>query len=178
MSWDRIVDWDRIAADLTMDEGALLDILILDTSLEDWQRVLDAVRDWTPAPALTLGGEPMDLPERVEEIFRRSQDQDESALLSLVVGGGAFNCHFFWEGEIEFDLDPKEVTEPAHLDALISFMSLLGDTTGKPVLLTVASSPDGVMFRYSPDTRKLEWRKFEWVTLEIWSMSALGGKRT
>lgn len=166
MSCDRIVDWDRIAADLTMDEGALLDILILDTSLEDWQRVLDAVREWTPAPALTLGGEPMDLPERVEEIFRLIKDRDQSALLSFVVGGVLVDCHFFWEEEIEFTFDPKEVTDPSHFDALIGFMSMLGGTTGKSVLLTVASSPEHVMFRYSPDTRKLEWRKFEWVTLE------------
>lgn len=102
----------------------------------------------------------------MEEIFLLIQDRDQSALLSFGVGGILAVCHFFWEEETEFTFDPKEVTDPSHFDALIGFMSMLGDTTGKPGLLTAASSPELVMFRYSPDTRKFEWRKFEWVALE------------
>jgi hypothetical protein len=99
------VNWDRIAADFEPD-GSLRDIYIHSTSLEDWQHVLDALRGWMPPPTFTLDGEPAELPEQVEQIFRHSPHQNP--LLSLVAGGATLNCHFFGAEEIEFDLDPAE----------------------------------------------------------------------
>jgi len=96
------------------------------------------------------------MPERAEDIFRHSRDEQEAVLLALRVGGGALHCHFC-EEEIEFDLEPREVTEPAHVDAFAEFMALLGRATGKPVLLTATNAPDAVMFRYSPASDAVEW---------------------
>ena len=108
-----------------------------------------------PAPTFTVDGEPSPLPERVEEIFQPSRER--SPLLSLVVGGVTLNCHFFAEEEIQFDLDPAEVTGLAQAQALANFMSMLGEATDKIVVLTMENSPAAVILRYSPDARAVEW---------------------
>jgi hypothetical protein len=80
------MDWNCIAPDYEPD-GSLRDIYVLGTGLTDWQHVLDALRKWMPAPVFTYDGEPTWLPERVEEIFLRSQEQQP--FLTFVVGGRA-----------------------------------------------------------------------------------------
>jgi hypothetical protein len=146
------MDWHRIAPDFEPD-GSLRDIYILRTDLADWQHVLDALGKWTPAPTLILGGQSASLPVRAEKMF----SGDERPLLSILVGGATLNCHFFTDDEIEFDVNPAEVTGPSQAEALTAFMTVLGEATNKPVVLTMENSREGVIFRYSPDLQRVEW---------------------
>ena len=127
------MDWDRILADFGTEEGSLRGLYVHRTSLADWQQVLDFLRNWTPTPSFTLDGEPRDPPEWVEEIFCWCPEQ--SPLLSLAVGGVTLHCGFRSEDAIGFDLDASDVTSPAHVTALTSFMSMLGELTGRGVSL-------------------------------------------
>src|SRR6478735_1221008 len=100
------MDWQQIAPDFEPD-GSLRDIYVFGTDLSDWQRVLDVLRTWEPAPNLTIGGQPANMPDNAEDIFAEARQQ--GALLSLKVSDAHVNCHFFGHDEIEFDLDPREV---------------------------------------------------------------------
>jgi hypothetical protein len=148
------MDWPRILADFEPD-GSLRDIYVLGTTRAHWQRLLDGLRRWTPAPTLMLGGEPAAIPERIEEIFAASREV--GALLSLDIGTGPLNCHFFVEDEIEFDLDPRDVAGPAAVQALIRFMAFVGEATDKAVVLTTENSREAAILRYCPDRKEVEW---------------------
>ena len=74
-----------------------------------------------------------------------------------MVGDAQVNCHFFVEDEIEFDLDPREVTGPNQVEAIVGFMTLLGDVTGKAVTLTMENTPEAVIFRRLPGRQSVEW---------------------
>jgi len=52
------------------------------------------------------------------------------------------NCHFFQNDDIELDLDPREVTGQAQLDALLEFMRDIGRTTSASVVLTPKMCPN------------------------------------
>ena len=148
------MDWNRVAGDFEPD-GSLRDLYVLETSLDDWQRVLDALQERWPPLAYTLDGDPAVLPRRAEEIFDARRER--AAMLSFVVAEATVNCHFFVEDEIEFDIDPREVSRPDQVDALTAFMATLGRVTAKTVLLTMENSPEAVIFRYSAESDEVIW---------------------
>jgi hypothetical protein len=151
---NRCMDWQRVARDFEAD-GSLRDIYVQGTGLNDWQNVVDALRESWPSPAYTLDGEPAALPRRVEAIFDAPREQ--AALLSLAVGDARVTCHFFVEDEIEFSVDPREIAGPAQVEALTEFMALLGRATGKTVMLTLENAPEAVIFRYSVEEDEVIW---------------------
>lgn len=148
------MDWKRVAGDFEPD-GSLRDIYVRETGRDDWQKVLDALREQWPSLSFTLDGEPAVLPRRVESIF--DAQREKAAALCLIVGGAKLICHFFVEDEIEFDLDPREIAGPAQREALVGFMALLGRATGKPVVLTLENAPEAVIFRYGVESDEVVW---------------------
>jgi hypothetical protein len=148
------MDWQRIAPDFEWD-GTWRDIYVFGTDLLDWQRVLDALRTWDPAPTLAIGGQPAPVPDKVENIFAEARQQ--GALLSVKVSSALVKCHFFDHDEIEFDLDPREVAGPTQLEGFERFMGLLGRATGKPVVMTMENIREAVILRYTPEVQRLEW---------------------
>ncbi len=57
-------------------------------------------------------------------------------LLSVRFAGVLANCHFFMPEELEFDIDPREVTGREQLNALFEFMRCMAEGVGKEVILT------------------------------------------
>jgi hypothetical protein len=74
-----------------------------------------------------------------------------------LIGKTVLNCHFFGVDEIEFDLDPREIGDSDQFERLVGFMRLLGELTGKVVLLTPENFKERPILRYSPDTRQIVW---------------------
>ena len=84
---------------------------------------------------------PAELPAHVAQVF--AIRSESSPLLSVEFEGVLANCHFFAPGEIEFDIDPREVRGQERLDALIGFMHCLAEAVGKEVLQREDRSPRG-----------------------------------
>jgi hypothetical protein len=102
-----------------------------------------------------LGGTPASLPDDVGEIFAAARK--EGALLRVNVLDVVANCHFFEAETVEFDIDPSEVSGPAQLEAIETFMRLLGHATNKPVVLAPENMPEAAILRYSPPAETVEW---------------------
>jgi hypothetical protein len=66
------------------------------------------------------------------------------------------NCHFFGPGQIEFDIDPREIRDPAAFTLLLKFMADVGAAVEKEVRLTPENAPDCVLLRYNPVARQIE----------------------
>lgn len=141
------MNWEKIAPAFEAD-GALRDIYILETSLADWQAVLDGIRASQPAFKFEDAYSDGTFPVLAERLF--APDREVSPLLSLFIEGMQVNCHFFDADEIEFDLDPSEVTGQTGLDGLLAFMRLLSNATGKAAILTDENDRTNPIFRIVP----------------------------
>jgi len=101
------IDWNQYREEFAWD-GSRRDIYGLNTDFALWQRFLDFIRFSGYPYRFSLGGDPASLPEDVKGIFEAWKDR--GPLLCIDVGGVTLSCHFFTQQEIEFDLDPREVT--------------------------------------------------------------------
>ncbi len=148
------MDWDQAGSDFLPD-GALRDIYVLNVTIDDWQAVVDIVRDLDPPPVYMVDIKPVPLPERVEDIF--AVRPNASPMLSFMRANAQLNCHFFSQDEIEFDLDPAEVAEAEDLFAVAEFMETIGWRTGKTVILTQENTRKNPILRFTTDSGEVEW---------------------
>jgi len=86
------MNWTQVASDFEFD-GSLRDIRVLDASVVDWQRVLNALRHHVRTFSFTLNGVATDLPIRAEDAL--ALGKTSHPLLSFEVSGVRINCHFF-----------------------------------------------------------------------------------
>lgn len=131
------------AGDFVVD-GALRDVCVLDAVLADWEAVLSALRDsgWPTGFCWTIAEtEATEVLPTADEIFRRlTADADESATLTVDLDGIVFRSYFFDVDEIEFTFDPGDVTDAARFPGVASFVRLLGNATGKRVVVLMEST--------------------------------------
>lgn len=143
------MNWTDVASEFEWD-GSWRDIYVLGATIDDWQRVLDALSVLSPSPSFFANGEPAPMRARVAEVFE--QREMSSFFLTLSVGGVGLKCHFFDDEEIEFDLDPREIRGPAQLKAVSDFMALLADLTGKTAILTHENVKSAVILAVAPES--------------------------
>jgi hypothetical protein len=146
--------WSQLEQDFEPD-GSVREIYVLGTTSADWQGLLDRLHDWKPRPSYAVDHELSSLPRNVADAF--SAAREGSVLLRLNVEGLELCCHFFKQDQIEFDLDPAEISGPKEIEAISGFMRFLGQLTGKPVILTPENAQDLPILRCSPETLVVEW---------------------
>lgn len=100
------LDWPSQKADFEPD-GSLRDIYVQNATIDDWKRVVALIMDGSLGARLERGGASVAVPSRFERLF----DQNEGHLMSFTVGGALLTCQFFTPTEIEFSVDPNDVTE-------------------------------------------------------------------
>ena len=152
--------WETVAAEFEVD-GSWRDICVLETSIADWQATLDAIRTSALDFSYRVAGVAADLPLSAVEAFPKPGMCDR--LLEVRTAGLVLNCHFFEEGEIEFDLDPREVQGQPQLDAVLAFMSLLAEASRKAVSLTPENGHWAAVIRVRPGAvvEHIHWRDGE-----------------
>lgn len=128
--------------------GELRDILVFDTDLRDWQRVLDYVRTLPRAGSFTLDADPAALPDSASAIFALREQAVTS--LGIDVADVAVIAHFFDPSEIELDFDPRDVKTEDQRAALLAFMQALADLLDKPVFVAPEGSHAEILHRVAP----------------------------
>lgn len=119
------------------DDGALFDIFVTDTTPNDWQVILDAVREKKWPTAYSVNGVAAEMPRTAEDIFAARQ-ADATLLWSIEPDAGVtINCHFFYPGEIEFDFCPRVIISDEALAALLGFIAHVGRALGRVAGVTV-----------------------------------------
>jgi hypothetical protein len=90
------------------EHGPVRDIYVLDTTSDDWQRLLDHLRTSYPRLDFRVGSDPAPLPPRPAEIVAHNAKPDVPTADLHVDLGGYQIATFFWEAEnIEFTLFPE-----------------------------------------------------------------------
>ncbi len=125
-------------------DGSLLDIYIQETAISDWLKLIDFLNqnfkiEYGPENASKID----------KEYSRRYLLKDgvnlETKIFSVSVKGIIFKCHFFLEGEIEFDLWPDQIKSNLELKILIGFMKSISTALNKEVILTTENTPSNIL---------------------------------
>jgi hypothetical protein len=149
--------WETVAQEFNFD-GTWRDIYVFDTTMADWQRMLDFLRASPYQVQYFRNSRQVEFPIQVAGAFPLPDECDR--LLSVSFAGVLANCHFFTEAEIEFDIDPRDLKSQVELDALFGFMHRLAVSVGKAVVLTPGNLREIVVFRVRPGEAAIEWQEF------------------
>ena len=123
------------------EHGPVRDIYVLDTTSDDWQRLVDHLRASHHRLDFRVGGEPAPLPSQAAEIFAHNAKPDVATADLHVDLGGYQIATFFWEAEtIEFTVFPELIDAEERYQALMAFLVELATVTGKPAILTVETT--------------------------------------
>ena len=95
----------------------------------------------------------VNVPESLDESFF----SDIRPILRFRAGCVLVVFHFFTPGEIECDIDPREITGQASLDAMLVFMRQLGDLTRKRAILTPENCSDRPIISYDPESKEFKY---------------------
>ena len=112
-------------------EGMLLDIVVCDTSIDDWQALLDHLRAGYTC-VYSENGVAVPLP-RAEVIFERRNQVSVS--LECMLMGFTVNCYFFLAHEIELDLLPNAIKSANTAKQVFQLMKEISAIFKKTVFL-------------------------------------------
>lgn len=114
--------------------GALPDLWVPGTSVEDWQTVFDLVRSSGWTWKFTEGGVARALPTAME-VLTRSADAELATLHVQPVPGLVVAFHPMPAADVDFDVDLRELQGQRGVDILCDFLCVIGRALAKPVYL-------------------------------------------
>ena len=137
-------------ADAFFVDGSLRDIIVRDTTIDDWESIYEelAVRGFD---MIFECGDSHALPKNVSELLAVRGKDDQCPRLRVIAGANKFNCFFCSQDEIEFDLDPRDVSSEDEFLRVVDFMRMIGKRLAKDVLLTEESAHGYALIRYRHD---------------------------
>lgn len=144
------MNWDEYKEAFEFD-GSLRDICALDTTIEDWQRLLEFLSTG-PYPVRYLVD---DIEHPLNTDAAQIFAQHIRPVLLVEVQNVLLKSHFFNDEEIEFDISPEDVTDTGKAEAIFGFMSQMGKTLNKDVVLTEESAHDKVWLRFHVKTGEM-----------------------
>jgi len=135
-------------------DGSWRDIYVFNTTIVDWNNLFELVRNYPCQLRFLHDGEFRQLPINPIDVF---EDTEHTHSLSIDINDITIVVHFFDIAEMEFDIDPREVTTQSQFDQFINFVIALGQKLQKNVYITEESAPSEVWFRYKFTTDKLSF---------------------
>ncbi|MGK8465845.1 aldehyde dehydrogenase family protein [Nocardia cyriacigeorgica] len=134
------LDHDEHMSDLKWDDvksffdpavmGALPDIYVHDTNLEDWQAVFDLIRSSGWEWEFRVGDEVRPLPTAAE-VLGRGDDEEVVSLHVRVTPELLAIFRPWFESQVEFDVDLQELQGQGGVDALSGFLGTIGRLLGR-----------------------------------------------
>ena len=135
-------------------DGSWRDIYILNTSSRDWDAVLAELKNESYNAKFFLGGEQQEHILSSYDSLKKSPNKP-IGMLSVDIEGVQYNAHFFTDEELEFDIDPRQVTE-TNFPQVCDFLVMLSRITGKECLLT---DENWINFQHVPPILKINAAK-------------------
>ncbi|MEU7581381.1 hypothetical protein AB0B50_27680 [Streptomyces sp. NPDC041068] len=134
--------WDDVKCAFCADVmGTLPDVYVPETSVDDWQAVLDLVEVNGWQYRYSEGDTVLPLP-RAESVLSRPDDAECPQLRVRPTPDVLAIFRFHAAEEIDFDVDLRELQGQQRLDVFCGFLSAIGRRLGKPVLMD-AEGGDG-----------------------------------
>lgn len=121
--------------------GALPDVVVERTTVEDWQLLLDLVRAQGWQCTYSVGGEPTELTSAAG-MAEAAHAGETPELRVRPVNDMLLIFRMYQVESIDFDVDLRELRGQERLDVLMDVFRLIGRRLGKSVLLSAEGSPD------------------------------------
>ena len=142
-----MIRWDEVADEFAW-EGSWRDICVRHATIADWRSVWGLLNGADFDTNYSVGGACAALPRSVDELF--GSCRADGALMTIRLCEVSLNCHFFDQLEVEFDLDPREVTSQRQLDAVVAFMKALARATNKVAMMTPENMHEMTFLQVTP----------------------------
>ncbi|PJM97854.1 hypothetical protein CG740_38860 [Streptomyces sp. CB01201] len=127
--------WDDVKCFFDPDlKGSLPDVRVPDASVEDWQAVLDLVAEKGWKRQYSEGGTVLPAP-RAEAVLSRPADAECPDLRVWSAADVLAIFRFLAAGEVDFDVDLRELQGQERLDVFCGFLREIGRRLGNPVLM-------------------------------------------
>lgn len=120
--------------------GSLPDLRVPDTSVEDWQALLDLVSASGWRFQYAVGEDVLPLP-RAEAVLSRPADAELACLSVWPAAEVSAVFRFYGPAEIDFDVALRELQGQERLDVFCGFLRAIGRCLGKPVLMDPETDP-------------------------------------
>ena len=138
--------------DFLKPDGALRDIYVDNTSIKDWENVIEAFKTSDFSVNYFVDENESKLPADISSLFTNRQN---TLKLQLKKENIIINSFFFIDDQIEFDIDPRDfVAEDQHA-IIFEFLSLLSAATNKTVTLCDENSADTPYLILLPNDKKV-----------------------
>ncbi|MGH7975323.1 MAG: hypothetical protein ACREDS_08215 [Limisphaerales bacterium] len=148
-----MINWETCHKEFAPD-GALRDIYILGTNVEHWKKLFEILKSFSDLE-YCLDGDIQPIPSSVDEIF--AIRATASPLIRFRRADVNVICHFFCIEQIEFDVDPREVSSATAFDGLTSLLKLLGDELDKRVIMSYESEEQHPFLIYEPSKKEFDY---------------------
>lgn len=135
-------------------DGSLRDLYVLNTTRREWQAFIDYLQTLPVPVTHKIDGELHPLPADAGEILTLLPET--LLLLSIDLHGMIINGYFY-EQEIELDLDPREVTSETQFAILLDFMRDIARAVGQPIRLTDENNSHFPLIEVFPDSSVCWW---------------------
>ncbi len=121
------------------------DIYVQDVSISDWEKLIDFLNENYPLKYGIAGEERS--ASQIDKQDALSYLTDETGEMycrstTIDLGGIHVNCHFFLSEQIEFDIDPKEITSVEDFEKVEKFMQSISWALEQQVTLTDENTPE------------------------------------
>ncbi|GIG62651.1 hypothetical protein Lfu02_70230 [Longispora fulva] len=147
--WDDVREWFS-----PQENGSLPDVCVDATTIADWQLVFDLVRTEGWAVRYSVGDVRAELPAKADGIMDRA-DAESVELRVWPVADVLMIFRMYSAASVDFDVDLRELQGQERLDVLCEFLTKLGRTLGKPVLMTPEGAPDYPLIGYEVEADRV-----------------------
>jgi len=138
--------------DFLKPDGALRDIYVDNTSIKDWENVIDTFKNSDFSINFFVDENESKLPTVISSLFTNRQN---SLKLQLKKENIIINSFFFIDDQIEFDIDPRDFMAEEQHSIFFEFLSLLSAATNKTVKLCDENSADTPYLVLLPNDKKV-----------------------
>ncbi len=140
--------WANCRADFAFD-GALVDLRVPGTGPAEWEAFWAALREGPFKLRAFRDGEPIGLPESISWVF--AEQEIAWVGVSVLAGTVTANCYFHG-GDLELDVDPREITSDSAFESVLTVMRFIAAAIRLPVLAgTEGFTPPYAFIRVTPD---------------------------
>ncbi|MGW2307707.1 hypothetical protein [Actinomadura luteofluorescens] len=129
--------------------GALPDVSVAGTSVEDWQALFDLVRLSGWSWEYSVGGAAEPLPPAAD-VLARPVDAETADLRVWPVPGVLVIFRPRSAEEIDFDVDLRELQGQEGVDVLCRLLTAMGRRLRKPVVMTAEGDYGGPVLGFDP----------------------------
>ena len=143
-----LATWGNCSADFAFD-GALIDLIAPGTVPVEWEVFWAALRKGPFDLQASRGSESIPLPDSAAWCF--GAREVETVMVSVLAGAVTANCHFFG-GDLELDIDPREVVDEAAFESVLAVMRFMALAVDLPVFAVAeGGTPLYSFLRVLPD---------------------------